>query len=105
MTRPARIDPHRRDTERPPCLDRPSYLPCGSHDRVDATPLSLRRKVRGAAAAGQRAAVRWWLLSLAATGATITAPATLLAVALHVVLLLRLRPRFLFRRALPPLQG
>ncbi|XP_052159237.1 O-fucosyltransferase 7-like isoform X1 [Oryza glaberrima] len=46
--------------------------------------MPLRRKVRGAAAAGRRAAVRWWLLSLAATGATVTATAALLAVALHV---------------------
>nr|BAD53906.1 auxin-independent growth promoter-like [Oryza sativa Japonica Group]BAD54442.1 auxin-independent growth promoter-like [Oryza sativa Japonica Group] len=55
-----------------------------AHDRADATPLPLRRKVRGAAAAGRWAAVRWWLLSLAAIGATITADATLLVVALHV---------------------
>ncbi|KAG8076829.1 hypothetical protein GUJ93_ZPchr0006g40579 [Zizania palustris] len=43
--------------------------------------MPLRRKVRGAA--GRRAALRWWLRSLAAVGATITAAAALLAVALH----------------------
>ncbi|KAL5200533.1 hypothetical protein ABZP36_021736 [Zizania latifolia] len=43
--------------------------------------MPLRRKVRGAA--GRRAALRWWLRSLAAAGATVTAAAALLAVALH----------------------
>jgi len=42
--------------------------------------MPLRRKVRPAGAA----ALRWWLLSLAATGAAVTAAAALLAVALHL---------------------
>lgn len=43
--------------------------------------MALRRKGRSA---GRRAAVRWWLLSLAGAGAAVTAAAALLAVALHV---------------------
>jgi hypothetical protein len=46
--------------------------------------MSLRRKVRPAGAAARRASLRWWLLNLAATGATLTAAAALLAVSLHV---------------------
>ena len=42
--------------------------------------MPLRRKVRPAGAA----ALRWWLLSLAATGAAVTAAAALLALALHL---------------------
>jgi hypothetical protein len=43
--------------------------------------MALRRKGRPA---GRRAALRWWLLSLAGAGAAVTAAAALLAVALHV---------------------
>lgn len=48
-----------------------------------ADEMPLRRKVRPAGAAARRAALRWWLLSLAATGAAVTAAAALFAVALH----------------------
>jgi hypothetical protein len=46
--------------------------------------MSLRRKGRPTGAAARRASLRWWLLNLAATGATLTAAAALLAVSLHV---------------------
>ena len=48
--------------------------------------MPARRKVRpaGAGAAALRAALRWWLVSLSTAGATVTAAAALLAVALHV---------------------
>jgi hypothetical protein len=49
--------------------------------------MKLRRKAMrpvGAGAAARRAALRWRLLSLAATGAALTAAAALLAVSFHV---------------------